>query len=164
MTTQFLQQTAPQHFIYTRTGQVTVPLRVTASSAYVANNSVGGLIMFNNITGPQQSGIIQNVTVLCQSSQTTGYKLYLFNDNPSSTTIADKATPSLNAADLPKLLDVITLGTADVTLGKTISVTNSIGRGFIAPTQTLYGVLMTTGTPTYTAASDVSIVLTLLQD
>jgi len=165
MTTQFLQQTAPQQFIYTRTAQVTVPLTVTASSAYVANNSVGGLIRFNNIGGPQQSGIIQNVTVLCQSSQSaTGYKLYLFNDNPSSTTIADKATPTLNAADLPKLFDVITLGTADITLGKTISVTNSIGRAFIAPTQTLYGVLMTTGTPTYTAVTDVSIVLTLLQD
>lgn len=156
--------TSSQAFVYTRTAQVTTPVTVTPSSAYVANNCVGGLIRFNNITGPQLSGVIQNVTVLCQSVQTTGYKLYLFNDNPSSTTIADKATPSLNAADLSKLLDVITLGSADSMLGKTINITNSIGRAFVSPSQTLYGILTTSGTPTYTAATDVSVVLTVLQD
>ena len=158
------QTTAPQTFVVTRTAQVTVPLTVTASSAYVANNSVGGLIRFRNITGPQQSGVVQNVTVLSQSVQTTGYKLYLFNDAPGSTTVTDKATPSLNAVDLPKLLDVITLGTADSTLGKTINITNNIGRAYIATTQTLYGILVTTTTPTYTAATDVIITLTVLQD
>ena len=158
------QTTAPQTFVVTRTAQVTVPLTVTASSAYVANNSVGGLIRFRNITGPQQSGIVQNVTVLSQSVQTTGYKLYLFNDIPGSTTVADKATPSLNAVDLPKLLNVITLVSADSTIGKTINVTNGIGVGFITTTQTLYGVLVTTGTPTYTSTTDVSVTLTVLQD
>jgi hypothetical protein len=96
--------------------------------------------------------------------QTTGYKLYLFNDIPGSTTIADKATPSLNAADLPKLLDVITLGSADSILGKTINVTDSIGRAYVSTTQSIYGILVTTGTPTYTAATDVIITLTVLQD
>jgi hypothetical protein len=158
------QTTAPQTFVVTRTAQVTVPLTVTASSAYVANNSVGGLIRFRNITGPQQSGVVQNVTVLCQSVQTTGYKLYLFNDAPGSTTVADKATPSLNAADLSKLLSVTNLGAADSILGKTINSTTSIGLGFNTTTQTLYGILLTTGTPTYTAATDVSIMLTVLQD
>jgi hypothetical protein len=158
------QTTAPQTFVVTRTAQVTVPLTVTPSSAYVANNSVGGLIRFRNITGPQQSGIVQNVTVLSQSVQTTGYKLYLFNDIPERTTVTDKVTPSLNAVDLPKLLNVITLGSADSTIGKTINVTNGIGVGFIATTQTLYGVLVANSTPTYTAATDVSVTLTVLQD
>jgi hypothetical protein len=158
------QPALPQTFVVTKTAQVTVPLTVTASSAYVANNSVGGLIRFRNITGGQQSGVVQNVTVLCQSVQTTGYKLYLFNDIPGSTTVADKATPSLNAADLPKLLDVITLGSADSILGKTINVTNGIGRGFNATTQALYGILVANSTPTYTAATDVVVTLTVLQD
>jgi hypothetical protein len=158
------QPALPQTFVVTKTAQVTVPLIVTASSAYVANNSVGGLIRFRNITGGQQSGVVQNVTVLCQSVQTTGYKLYLFNDIPGNTTVADKATPSLNAADLFKLLDVITLGSADSTLSKTINVTNNIGRGFNATTQTLYGILVALNTPTYTAVTDVSITLTILQD
>jgi hypothetical protein len=125
---------------------------------------VGGLIKFNNITGPQQSGVVQSLTVQCQSSQTTGYKLYLFNDTPSSTTIADKATPTLSALDLPKLMTVITLGSADSTIGKTINVTDSIGRSFTTTTQSLYGILVTTGTPTYTAVTDVSVVLTVMQD
>jgi hypothetical protein len=158
------QPALPQTFVVTKTAQVTVPLTVTASSAYTANNSVGGLIRFRNITGGQQSGVVQNVTVLCQSVQTTGYKLYLFNDIPGNTTVADKATPSLNAADLSKLLDVITLGTADSILSKTINVTDSIGRAYVSTTQALYGILVTTGTPTYTAATDVIITLTVLQD
>ena len=161
---QTTQPTGPQTFIYTRTAQFQVPLTVTASSAYVANNSVGGLIRFNNITGPQHSGVIQNVTVTSLSTQTTAYKLYVFSDNPSSTTIADKATPALNAADVFKLIDVITLGAADSVIGRTINVTNNIGRAFVTPTQTLYGVLVTTGTPTYTSTSDITITLTVLQD
>lgn len=156
--------TAIQSFIYTRTAQVTVPLRVTASSAYTANNSVGGLIKFNNIAGPQQSGIIQSLTILCQSTQTTGYKLYIFNDTPSSTTITDKVTPSLSAVDLPRLISVVTLGSADSTIGKTINVTEGIGRAFNSTTQSLYGILVTTGTPTYTAVTDVSVLMCVMQD
>lgn len=164
MITPLPQNTAPQSLVLTRTAQVSVPLTVTASSAYTANNSVGGLIRFSSITGPQQSGVVQNLTVQCKSAQTTGYKLYLFNDNPSNTTIADKATPTLSAVDLPKLLDVITLGSSDSTLGPTLNVTDNIGRAFTAPSTTLYAILITTSTPTYSLASDVSIVLSVMQD
>lgn len=158
------QPTAPSTFVVTRTAQVTVPLAVTASQAYVANNSVGGLIRFPNISGPQQSGVVQSVTVLCLSTQTTGYRLYLFNDIPERTTVTDRATPSLNALDLPRLQDVITLGGADSIIGRTINVTNNIGRAYVAPTESLYGILVTTGTPTYTSTRDVLVTLTVLQD
>jgi hypothetical protein len=137
---------------------------ITASSAYVANNSVGGKLTFANVAGAQQSGIIQNITVASKSAQTTGYKLYIFTGNPTVTTIADKATPALSNTDLPYLMDVFTLGSSDSTLGPTINVLDNIGRAFVSQNQNLYGILVTNATPTYTTSTDIFVTLTVLQD
>ena len=98
------QQNYPTHNIVTRTVQVLLNPTVTASSGYAANNSVGGLLKFSNIAGPQKSGVIQSFFVNCKSVQTTTYKLYVFNSLPGFTTITNKATPTLNANDLPFLI------------------------------------------------------------
>lgn len=158
------QPTYPTTQVLTRTVTVTLNPIVTASSAYASGNSVGGKLSFNNILGPQQSGVVQSLTITSKSSQTTGYKLYLFASNPGNSTITDKATPTLNAADVPSLVDVIILGNADNTLTATINVTDGISRAVVAPTSNLYGILVTTGTPTYTLASDIFISLTVMQD
>ena len=158
------QSSYPTHQILTRTNTVILQPLVTASSAYTANNCVGGRLIFPNIFGAQQSGIVQNITVTCRTTQSTGYKLYIFSDNPSNTTITDKATPTLNALDVPKLVDVITLGTADSTLTPTINVTDNIGRAIVSPTPNLYAILLTTATPTYTAITDLFVSITVLQD
>lgn len=159
------QTTYPAHHVMTRTAQVQLQPLVTASSAYTALNCVGGRLVFANVAGPQQSGVVQSVTVTCKTVQTTGYKLYLFTGNPSFTTITDKATPTLNANnDIQHLMDVITLGSADSSLTGTINVTDNIGRAFVSKDQNLYGILVTNATPTYTATRDVFVTLTVLQD
>lgn len=158
------QTSYPTQQILTRTATVQVQPIITASSAYTANNCVGGKLTFSNIFGSQQSGVVQNITVTCKTAQTSGYKLYLFSDNPSNTTITDKATPTLSVLDVPKLVDVITLGTADSTLTPTINVTDNIGRAVVSTTTNLYGILLTTSTPTYVASTDLFVSLTVLQD
>jgi hypothetical protein len=159
-----LQTTYPAHHVMTRTAQVQLQPSVN-TSAYTANFCVGGKLVFANIAGPQQSGVIQNVTVTCKTTQTTGYKLYIFTGNPGRTTIADFATPTINANnDLQYLMDVITLGSADSTLTSTINVTDNIGRAFVSQDQNLYGILLTNATPTYTTTRDVIITMTVLQD
>jgi hypothetical protein len=158
------QTTYPAHHVMTRTAQVQLNPLITASSAYVANNSVGGKLTFANIAGPQQSGVIQNVTVTCKTAQTTGYKLYIFTGNPGTMTITDKATPTTSNTDLPYLMDVITLGSVDSTLTGSINVADNIGRAFVSQDQNLYGILVTNATPTYTATRDVFVTLTVLQD
>ena len=157
--------TYPVNQIVTRTAAVQLNPTVTPSSAYASNNCVGGLLTFNGIAGPQQSGIVQNLHVNIKSVQAGGFKFYLFNNNPGSTTIRDKANTSINAADIPSLIGVYTLGTADNSLGTTtIQVLDNIGKAFTASTPNLYGQLMTTGTPTYATSSDVFVTLTVLQD
>ncbi len=159
-----LQTTYPAHHVMTRTAQVQLNPLVTASSAYTALNCVGGKLVFANVAGPQQSGVVQSVTVTCKTTQTTGYKLYIFTGNPGTMTITDKATPTTSNNDLPYLMDVITLGSVDSSLTGSINVTDNIGRAFVSQDQNLYGILVTNATPTYTATRDVFVTLTVLQD
>jgi len=158
------QASYPATMVITRTVTVQVQPTITASSAYVANNCVGGKLTFSNILGQQQSGVVQNITVACKTAQTTGYKLYLFTANPSNTTITDKATPTLSVLDLPNLVDVITLGASDSTLTPTLNVADNIGRAVVSSTTNLYGILLATGTPTYTTNDAIFVTLTVLQD
>ena len=159
-----LQATYPAHHVMTRTAQVQLQPLVN-TSIYTANFCVGGKLVFANIAGPQQSGVLQSVTVSAKGTQTTGYKLYIFTGNPGFTTITDRATPTLNANnDLQYLMDVITLGTADSTLTSTINVADNIGRAFVSQDQNLYGILVTNATPTYSTTRDVIITMTVLQD
>jgi hypothetical protein len=158
------QATYPAQHAITRTAQVQLNPVITTASAYTALNCVGGKLVFANIAGPQQSGIIQNVTVACKTTQTTGYKLYLFTGNPGVTTIVDKATPALSNTDLPYLMDVITISTADNSLTGTINTTDNIGRAFVSVDRNLYGILVVSNTPTYTGNNDLYVTLTVLQD
>lgn len=150
--------------ILSRTVSVTVTPVVDAVNPHKLNWSTGGLLVFNNILGPQKSGLVQNLTVTTKSTQSITYKFYLLTDNPSSSTIKDLLAVTFNTADLPKLVDVITLGSADSTLTSTINVTDNIGRSVVAPTSTLYGILINTSPVTYTSTNDVSITLTVIQD
>jgi len=158
------QPTYPAQLAITRTAQVQLQPTVN-TSAYTANYCVGGLLKFANIAGPQQSGVLQNITVSAKGTQTTGYKMYIFTGNPGFTTVTDRATPVINANnDLKYLMDVITLGSADSTLTSTINVADNIGRAFVSQDQNLYGILLTNATPTYATTSDVIITMTVLQD
>ena len=138
---------------------------VTASSAYTLNNQVGGLLTFASATGPLLSGILQSIRVTSKSVQTTGLKLYFFTTNPTNSTWTDKTAPAINAADIPFLAGEYTLGGADSGLGThTIWNLDGIGKAFASATSTLYGILVTTGTPTFASTSDISVTISVLKD
>jgi hypothetical protein len=150
----------------TRSTAVTLQPTVTAA-AYSANNCVGGLLTFTNAFGAAQSGVLESVTLsLKTGSVTAGFKLYLFNANPSNTTWTDKASPSINAADVGKLIGPpLSLTAYDNGLGThTLYGIDGIGRQLSSANTSLYGVLVTTGTPTFASTSDVYITVQILQD
>lgn len=133
---------------------------VTAG-AYAAGNEVGGLLTFYVGTG----GVLQSIHIDINSVQTATFKLYLFGRNPSNTVWTDKSTPSVNALDAPHLAGVYTLSTADSGLG-THSVYNldGIGKALSSVDGNVYGVLVTTGTPTFASTTDVKVALAYLKD
>ena len=114
------------------------------------------------------SGKIQNATINCKTVQTCTFSLYLFNANPTASTFTDTNAAAINAADINKVCGVIASGTASSALGThtTWNISN-ITQEFVSATaglQTIYGVLIVTGTPTFTSTSDLTINLTVLQD
>ena len=148
------------------TSSVAVTPTETASSAYVAGNEVGGLMTFSSAVGTAGSGVIESLHVVATSVQTTGLKLYLFTANPSSTTWTDKTTPSINSADVPKLIGVYALSFPDNGLG-TMTAWNLDGvqKAFAgASGGFLYGVLVCTATPTFTTTTDLTITISDLEN
>jgi len=148
-----------------RTSRIMVTPTVTASSAYTAGYEVGGLMTFSNVFGSADSGILQSIRVKCKSVQTTGLKLYLFTTNPTNSTWTDKAAPAINAADIAGLTGPFALSSPDSGLGtETTWELDGIGAAYVSDNTNLYGVLVCTGTPTFTSTSDVSVSLVTLQD
>lgn len=138
---------------------------ITASSAYVAGNEVGGKLQFTNVFGPAFTGTLSDIIVRCKSVQTTVYSLYLFSQNPSNTTWTNKTAPSINAADIPFLLGVWTVGASDSGLGtETTNQLNNINAAIHSVNQDLYGVLVCSATPTYTSTSDVTVSVRVRRD
>jgi hypothetical protein len=139
---------------------LTVAQTVTASSAYVSGNAVGGLITLagiNRATG--LSILVQSVLVTSKSAQTNPMDLLLFNASPTGSTCTDKTAVSIVAADAGKLVGVAHV--TDWTSGGTASIgqMNQPPIGIAVPATTLYACLVTRGTPTWTSTSDVSVVV-----
>lgn len=90
-------------------GKIFTPtITVTASSAYSAGDSLGGLITIpqfwnEDIDVPYQALLDQ---VVCNdvADQSLGLDLLVFNDNPSASTITDHEAVSIAAADAQKLI------------------------------------------------------------
>ena len=151
-----------------RTGQPTATPTVTASSAYTAGNLVGGLMTFTNCfaTG-LTSGVLQSIVIRARSVQSATFKLYIFSQQPTNTTWTDKTAPNINVLDLPFLIDIFLFAAPDSGLGTmTIYTQDGLGKSIAntANGQNLWGLLVTTGTPTFASASDISVTLGLLQD
>ncbi len=138
----------------------------SVSPAYSAGDVVGGVLSFASALPAFSGGVglLQSIKITCKSVQTAGFKLYLFSANPSNTTWTDNAAPNMNVADLPNLLGVYSLTGNDSGLG-TMTIYNLDGIGKVVnvnSSTTLYGVLVTTGTPTLTSTTDISVALGIL--
>lgn len=126
---------------------------VTAASAYAAGNEVGGLMTFS---GFPPAGILQSIRLRVKSVQTAGFDLYLFGSNPTNTTWTDKTTPAIAAADVAACIGALSFTSAFSGLGThTFYPVNGIGKAMAPNVTTIYGVLVTKGTPTFTATSDI---------
>lgn len=152
---------------------VTAAPTVTAASAYASGNVVGGLQTFTSALRQQStdvagsgigSALLQHVTLNFKSSQTAQTDLLLFSANPTNSTFTDKAALAVNTADFDKVIAVVHI--SDCT---NLGTPSSCQSGQLAipvrnaTAATLYGVLVTRGTPTFTATTDLALALDLVQ-
>jgi len=152
-----------------------VNIRLTAAQTvtaalYSAGNCVGGKITFTGAARKAgQGGTIQGAVLRDKAGQAGAYDLFLFDADPSATTVTDKSAVAINTADLAKCIGVITFPAATIKLGAAstmgvITVANNALAYKLTSGTTLYGILVTRGTPTYASTSDVSVDLVVWPD
>lgn len=140
---------------------------VITAGAYSANDVVGGLLTLTGIVEQAyRTGIIQTAILVDAAKQEAETDLFLFDSEPSS--IADNAAEAFTDADMNKCVGVITLSTYTTNANNSIAQNNNIGNLVQAlnsgTDRTLYGYLVTRGTPTYGSTSDLKLRIGILLD
>lgn len=149
--------------------QVSATPTISAASIYASGDAVGGLMTFSNaLIKYSKSGLLQSVVISDLAKQSAALSLVIFKDNPSSTTITDNAALDIADGDITKIIGAVPVVAGDyVALNdSSFATVRNVGLALSVDTEvsTLYGVLITTGTPTYAAVSDLTVNLFIRQD
>ena len=138
---------------------------VTAG-AYSANDAVGGLLTFASAArATGGGGVIKNVVIIDDAGQDAVTELWLFD--VTFTAMVDNAAWAPSQADLRNLVAVIS--TNDSANGWAAAGTPSVcsiecSYRFDAIGTSLFGQLVTRGTPTEAATDDITVQIGILQD
>jgi len=133
------------------------------AGAYGALDVVGGMLTFN-VSGTPQGGILNRVIVVDDDNEKAVLTLYLFGTKPS--TIADNAAFTPAVADLKALFAKVAIAADNyVTLNSNaIAIIDDVNCVLPANNGQIYGYLVCTATPTYTATSDLTITIDVLAE
>lgn len=137
---------------------VSVTPTITAG-AYSAGDAVGGLMTFANAGSGAMLKII-SVVVIDKGDQKAALNLFLASS--SFTATADNDPINISDSDAAKSIGCISIATGDyVDVGGASVATKQVGFiGYVDSSDTsLYGQLITTGTPTYASTSDLIVQL-----
>lgn len=136
---------------------------VTAG-AYSAGDAVGGLLTFANAARESGAGgVIKDVLILDDAGQSVEMELWLFSE--TFTAMSDNAAWAPSEADLRKLVAIVS--TADgawFAAGTPSAARVECSQRYDCAATSLFGQLVTRGTPTYAATDDVTVILGLLTD
>lgn len=138
---------------------------VVTAGAYSANDAVGGLMEFAEaVAGQGRSGTIQTLLIIDQAEQSVEYDLVLFDRTFTAT--ADNAALAISAADSLNCIGTINVPTSPKDIGAaSVATVKDIQIGFkVNGGKSIFGQLVTRGTPTYGATSDIQVKLIVEQD
>lgn len=130
---------------------------------YAAKNVVGQLMSFTNSSCPTTATMqVNSLIITDKSDNAVAYHLYLFDSNPTGTTVTDKNDMTVATADLSKVLPYIATNVADhaspsTTNGFTTLSSLDSGSRVVTTGGILYGVLVTDGAPVFGSTSDIVV-------
>ncbi len=130
------------------------------AGGYSAKDAVGGEMTFANAARTSGgSGIINSVTIIDNDDEKAGLELWLFHT--TVTEAADNAPMDFSDAELATCVGVIPISAADYysLADNGVACVRGVGLQFKCAATSLFGQLKCTGTPTYTATSDLTVVL-----
>lgn len=136
---------------------------VTAG-AYSANDAVGGLLTFAAAAlGTGLGGVVKDVLILDDAGQDAEMELWLFDQ--TFTAMSDNAAWAPSEADLRNLVCIIsTTDGAWFAAGTPSAAMVEANQRYDCTGTSLFGQLVTRGTPTFAATDDVSVKIGLLGD
>lgn len=137
-----------------------VPVTPTVTSgAYTANDVIGGKLTFADMARVSGgSGWLQSVTIGLKAAITPNLELWLFDADPTNTSLADNAAWSLNAADLGKVFAIVKFAAADWCDGGTPNVASiEYVRKYSLTATSMFGYLVDRTGVTLTSTSDVVV-------
>lgn len=133
------------------------------TSAYAAGDNVGGLLKFKDTDlTPNQKGILHAAVLTDAASQLASISMVVFDSKPGGT-FTDNAAIDPADADLEKILGVINFSTYTSFNDNSVSTASNLSLP-IKWTDGIYVALVTNEAPTYVAATDVDLRLSILQD
>ncbi len=152
-------------YVLAARGGISVSQTPTVTAGiYAANDAVGGLLTFANaarITG--KGGRIKSLVILDDAGQDAEIELWLFN--ATFTAMADNDPWAPSEADLRKLVAIITSGGgAWFAAGTPSAARVEVSQRYDLVGTSLFGQLVTRGTPTFAATDDVTVILGLETD
>ena len=135
---------------------------VTAG-AYSANDVVGDILTFTFAANSGKGGVIKDVIIIDDAGQDAVMELWLFN--ATFTAIADNDAWDISQADSRNLVAIISTsnGAWYATGTESVAMIEASQRYDVTGTS-LFGQLVTRGTPTFSATDDVTVIIGLLTD
>lgn len=147
---------------------VLTPALAVTAAAYVAGNNVGGAIkLASALKDGVLTGKIQSLSLADHANQKAPVDILVFDSQPAAAIVDHAAMPALAVADSAKVIARISILAADyVTVGGTAVVSlNNLERLVQSATNgDLWIAIVTSGTPTYAAVTDLTVRIGVLRD
>ena len=156
---------------YTLDDVVVIRPTITVDTAiYAALDVIGGqLTLTNALRENGGSGILQSITIIDDDNEKAAFDIVLFGADPGGTTTDNNAWVHASG-DPAKILGRITVSASDYVTMVTGSLAIACIRNIGLPvrnsedTRDLYALIIATGTPTYTATTDLTVRFGILRD
>lgn len=146
---------------------VVSPAVVVTAGAYHANDNVGGKLTLAGAARVSGGGTtLTRVTVTDAANQKAQLEIVFFSASPADSTFTDNAACVIHANDEAKVVGRLTIYASDyLTVGaKAVACLANIGLAMIPATAALYAAILTPGTPTYAATSDLRVSFAFYQE
>lgn len=152
-------------------GQTVFKTSVVATSsgtAYAAGDLIGGKLTFSSaVRVTSGTALLHSVVLADNDKQNVSIDLLLFRKDPASTTFTDNSALDVADSDLRNLVGHVSIDAGDYTSlnDNSLATVPAVNLPVqVVSAQTLYGCLVSRGTPTYTTSSGLQVMLGLLQD
>lgn len=145
---------------------VTATPSVDKTNAYANGDLVGGKLEFSDAGRHSvRSGKVVAVTVVDDGKQAANLDVLFFEADPTNTTFSDNDAFDPADADLQNAVGFVQITNYSQLNDNAVGFNQSLCVPFLLDTgSTLYGAIVSRGTPTYTAKDDLTVRLHIEQD